>query len=334
MDNNTRKQQLLTHEKNTAASLIELGRYLFYENHLSFNQTKSCASCHNQAFAFSDGYRRSTTATGETVLHNAPSLINASQQLYLSWANPAITNLYQQNERPLFSEHPVEMGVKGNEEKIMSLLKTTSPYPALLRAAFPFDSNYTFTHIRKALTVFTATLVSRQSPYDKYVNGDTTQMTQNAKKGMQLFFSNNLQCSSCHPPPDFTLNSIYNKKNSSAIFINNGLLPFKKNIEKIPEYNLGLYKYTFKPQDIGKFKIPSLRNVTLTSPYTHNGSIASLYEIVDHYRTGGKAHPNKDSRIKGFSITEQEKLQLIAFLHTLTDSTVLTNPAFANPHVY
>ncbi len=314
-------------------NLIKLGRYLFYDNNLSFNQTKSCASCHDPSLAFTDGYRKSSTATGDNTLHNAPSLVNAVHQLRLDWANPAITTIYQQNDRPLFNEHPVELGVKHHETIILRRFQNNRLYTPLFANAYQNDSTITFIRIRESLAAFVASIESHQSAYDRYIKGDSTQLSAAAKHGLQLFLSPSLNCASCHSPPLFTLNDRRRPIILDSIYVNIGLHGYN-NQQARNEDQQGVFLHTRQPKDIGKFKIPSLRNVAITAPYMHDGSLATLTDVIDLYQKGGNEHPLKDKRIKGFTLSANEKKDLIAFLHSLTDSSLFRNYSFTNPHPY
>ena len=320
---------------------IELGRYLFFDTRLSFNSTKSCGSCHDPKFAFTDGYRNSITAGGENVKHNAPSLVNSVFMLYFDWANPTVTSLEKQHERPLFNETPVELGAKGNELAILEKLKADSFYKKQFALAFVQDKNpFQFSNIIESIAAFNASIQSYNSPYDKFIVGDSNALSLSAKAGLQLFFSDRLNCSSCHAGKDFTTATL--TKNIDSIYFNTGLYNLlNKNI--YPADDNGLVSVTNKKNDDGKFKVPSLRNVGITTPYMHDGSINTLSEVIDMYATGGRKieagplsgdgsrNTLKDKRINGFAITNTEKKQLVDFLFSLSDSTVLTNPAFQNP---
>lgn len=328
-------------EKSEENSLAKAGQYLFFDTRLSFNNTKSCASCHDPKFAFSDGYRRSITASGDIVLHNAPSLINSAALFYFDWANPAINSLEKQHERPLYGEHPVELGVKGNENEILGQLKKDTLYQHLFLKIFPADKDpFTFPNVISAIAEYVRTLKSSQSPYDNYIKGNKDALSESAVRGMKLFSSDNLKCSSCHVPPNFTLASV--TRNRDSIYYNTGLYNVE-NLNQYPDYDSGLSAVSGKQKDNGKFKTPSLRNVAVTAPYMHDGSVNSLEEVIQIYAKGGqnilsgpyigdgRLHQFKDKRISGFSITYEEEKDLINFLYALTDSTISTNPNFLNP---
>ena len=317
--------------------LAEAGHLLFFDTRISFNNTKSCASCHAPQFAFSDGYRKSVTATGDNVLHNSPSLINIRFHHFFDWANPSITSLEQQHRRPIFNLHPVELGATGNENMILNKLRADTVYTGLFRALYPNDPNsISFDHIIQSIAAYVKTLVSKNSPYDRYTSGDSSALNSSAIAGMQLFFSPRLQCASCHPPPYFTTATL--SYNTDSIYINTGLYNIN-NTNQYPSQDNGLTAVTHLPKDDGRFKIPSLRNVSMTAPYMHDGSINSLEEVIDMYRNGGRLLPsgdgrinqNKDKRIHGFQITATEEKNLISFLYSLTDSSIITNPQFQNP---
>ena len=317
------------------------GRYLFFDTRLSFNNTKSCASCHDPKFAFTDGYRRSTTATGDAVIHNTPTLINSASMRYYDWANPEVENLEQQHQRPLFNTNPVELGVSGFEREILTSLAADTLYSKLFQAAFPLNKgNLNFKNITSCLAEYVKSLKSYNSAFDLHANGQTNVMSVSARRGMKLFFSPKMNCPSCHRAADFTLATTTNDVDS--IYVNIGLYN-TNNSNRYPATDPGLQAVTGKARDNGKFRIPTLRNVAMTAPYFHDGSVATLEEVVDIYAAGGRdiiSGPNKgngknnlhkDTRIKGFSITPQEKSALIDFLYVLSDSTIFSNPNFQNP---
>ncbi|MEO5562885.1 MAG: hypothetical protein ABIR18_05605, partial [Chitinophagaceae bacterium] len=177
-------------------------------------------------------------------------------------------------------------------------------------------------------------------PYDKYRNGDSSALSSSAKQGMMLFFSDKLKCVSCHQPPLFTNAAI--TKNIDSIYFNTGLYNIHDS-GSYPANDPGLRKITGKLSDDGRFKVPTLRNISLTAPYTHDGGVNSMEEMIDIYKRGGRKidydpyrgdgslNPNKSDKITGFHLSNDEKRQLIDFLTALTDSSVLVNPAFQNP---
>jgi cytochrome c peroxidase len=321
-------------------ALEDLGQRLFFDTRLSFNNTKSCASCHDPKFAFSDSYRRSITATGDRTLHNAPSLVNVSEYSYFDWANPSVTGLLKQSDRPMFSLTPIELGITGHEEEILQRIRRDSVYAVLFPKSFPGKNPFTIYVLKLALEAYVESIRSAASPYDRFIRGDSLALSTDAKKGMSLFLSNTLKCASCHPPPSFTTNAV--SENIDSVYFNTGLYNIN-NKGLYPSEDNGIRQVTGRAEDDGKFKIPSLRNVELTGPYTHDGSVNSLGEMIDIYQRGGrlinngpwegdgKLNPHKHKNIAGFPLSADEKRQLILFLDSLTDSTVLVNPKFQNP---
>jgi cytochrome c peroxidase len=334
-------RQLNTGVDTTAKA--RLGYYLFFDTRLSFNNTKSCASCHAPEFAFTDGYRRSITASGDNVLHNAPSLINIAQQRYFDLADCTITTLEKQHERPLFNTQPVELGAKGYEAAIINRLQADTMYQRLFAAAFPHQpTRINFTNVITAMADYIRTINSTQSAYDRFIAGDSNALTPNAKKGWQLFSSARLHCTACHAGTYFTNATL--TANIDSIYFNTGLYNIA-NSNQYPPNDNGLAAITGKASDDGRFKTPSLRNIALTAPYMHDGSINTLAEVIDIYALGGRRindgswagdgsqNNNKSKLTGGFNITPEEKTQLLAFLYALTDSSILINPAFKNPFI-
>jgi cytochrome c peroxidase len=290
------------------------------------------------AFAFSDGYRLSVTALGESTKHNAPSLINVSKLNNFDWANPKINTLEKQMHRPLFSINPIELGTDKKFKELKQYFKKTKPYNSLITKAFGnIDTLKIEKIIINAIASYLKTLNSNNSKFDKYLAGEL-KINSSEKNGMGLFFSNKLGCKNCHKLPNFTNTEM----NISNTYFNNGLYNLK-NQNKYPENDNGIIQFTNMQEDNGKFKIPSLRNVMLTSPYMHDGSVASLGEVLDIYAAGGRnitkginfgdgrKNELKSKLIKGFVLNNQEKIDLLNFLQTLTDSTIFKNPKFQNP---
>lgn len=313
----------------------ELGHYLFFDTRLSLNNTKSCASCHNPAFAFSDGYRTSATALGENVLHNAPSLINSVYLKKYDWAHPNATDFITQIKRPLYGNHPVELGLDKHITELQEQFSKDSLYTILFKKAFPNAATlFTKEQIETAIVEYEKTLESQQSQFDK------EELTPNQYNGLRLFASKKLNCVVCHPPPHFTLAT--KTENIDSIYANIGLYNIN-NTSQYPTNDDGLSSFTHKQKDNGKFKIPSLRNIMLTAPYMHDGSMATINEVIDMYARGGrsimvgenkgdgKLNKNKHPLIKGFEITTKEKQDLIEFLTSLTDSSIFYKQSFQNP---
>ena len=323
---------------------VELGRYLFYDTRLSVNETTSCATCHLQALAFTDGRERSIGATGKMHPRGAMSLVNVAYASRLTWANQMLDSLEVQALTPMFGENPVEMGLAGREAALIETIRRDPEYQARFEAAFPDIADpFTVTSVVRAIATFVRTIVSFDSAYDRYVAGDEQAITDSQVRGMQLFNSERLECFHCHGGFNFTDSSTHaNAMVDSVGFHNTGLYNLGPRGEYPPD-NTGLYDLTGDPGDMGRFKAPSLRNIAVTAPYMHDGSVASLDEVLDHYRRGGREliegpyqgdgrrNPFKSEFVQGFELSAEEKADLIAFLQALTDQSVLTNPELSNP---
>jgi cytochrome c peroxidase len=323
---------------------VELGRWLFYDRRLSGNHTMSCASCHMQALAFTDGRGRSVGSTGEIHPRGAMSLVNVAFASRLTWANPLLARLEDQALVPLLGDTPVEMGLGGHEDRAITLLREDSRYSALLREAFPNDADpHSMVNAVRAIAAFVRTINSFDSPYDEYLAGDESAMSSAAVRGMDLFFSERLECFHCHGGFNFTDSTTHSDSRVERVgYHNTGLYNVDGN-GAYPEDNTGLYDMTGERRDMGRFKAPSLRNIAVTAPYMHDGSVATLDEVIDNYARGGRLleegphagdgrlNPFKSEFITGFELTAAERADLLAFLNALTDQSVLTDPRFADP---
>jgi cytochrome c peroxidase len=323
---------------------VELGRYLFYDTRMSTNGRQSCAGCHRQDLAFTDGKKVSAGTTGELHPRNAMSLVNVAYSSVLTWNNPTKTKLEDQALVPMFGTHPVELGLRKGD-KFLPTLRADRTYRALFPRAFPGKADpYTIENVSKSIACFERSIISAHSPYDRYhYERDDAAVSDSAKKGEELFFSERCACFHCHGGFNFSDATVTKRSGPrSAEFHNNGLYNVNGKYS-YPSPNLGIYEYTKRASDIGKFKAPTLRNIAVTGPYMHDGSIATLGEVVDHYAAGGRTiasgpfsgvgskNPNKDPRIGGFPLTEQDRSDIVAFLESLTDHDVLKDPRFANP---
>ena len=324
---------------------VELGRHLFYDKRLSINETIACSTCHLQERAFTENKLLSVGATGEVHPRNSMSLANLAYAASLNWANPSVTQLERQPLVPIFGEVPVEMGMSGKEDVLLARLNAEPRYKKLFAEAFPAaKDNYTLNQVTQSLASFVRSLISGNSPYDKFkFEKDVAAISESAKRGEKLFFSEQLECTDCHN--GFNLSGTANyigKAVEKTEFENNGIY----NIDGkggFPKNNTGLFEFTRDPEDMGKFKVPTLRNVELTSPYMHDGSIATLEDVIDHYKAGGRTikegpnkgdgskNPLKSSFVRGFDLTAQEKADIISFLKSLTDTNFTTDPRFSDP---
>lgn len=323
---------------------VELGRRLFYDVRLSLNETQSCGSCHLQELAFTDGLPGGVGSTGQVHPRGSMSIVNSAYFATFTWANPLIQSLEQQALGPLFGETPVELGMAGQEEELLNRLRNDDVYPAMFADAFPAESDpISLANLTRAIAAFERVLISGNSPYDRYQAGDDAALSESAERGMELFFSERLECFHCHggftfsdslqhsglvePESPFHNTGLYNLDGSGAY----------------PVPNTGVHAVTDDPADMGRFKAPTLRNIALTAPYMHDGSIATLDEVLDHYAAGGRTiaegsfagvgrdNPFRSEFVHGFILGPSEKADVIAFLESLTDEELISNPAFSDP---
>ncbi len=328
-----------------------LGRFLFYDKRLSGDDTMSCASCHDVSLAFTDGMVRPRgipNREGGLGPRNAPNLTNAGFSKSYTWINPGLKQLENQALVPLFLDNiAIEMGLAGKENQALEKIKKEDNYQELFAAAFPHEENrFTIGNVVRAIASFERTFISFNSPYDHYINGDNSAISESAISGKDLFFSDQLKCSQCHSGKFFSDAQDRESKNKKY-FHDNGIH------NKYPDNtnNVGLSEVSLSSKDVGKFKTPTLRNVAYTYPFMHDGSIScnkslqkengtsysekcarqALSRVIDNYAKGGKKSTNQDTRISGFSISPKEKKDLIEFLLTLSDPSFLSQPFYRNP---
>jgi cytochrome c peroxidase len=274
---------------------VDLGRHIFYDARMSINGTQSCASCHHQNLAFTDGKPQAIGSTGQQHPRSAMSLVNLTRAKLLTWTNPHEQTLEEQALTPMFGDHPVELGV--NADAYVALIRNDATYRVLFTAAALPCS---ISAVTQAIAAFERTIISNRSPYDRYHSGtDDHAISDSAKRGETLFFSEPLSCFRCHGGPNFS---------DSAELKDNGLLP-----------------------EGGRFKAPTLRNIAVTAPYMHDGRLLTLDAVLEHYSSGGKHSPTQDELIRGFTLTQQDRADLLAFLQSLTDQQLLRDPRYSNP---
>lgn len=313
----------------TTPERVMLGRHLFFDVRLSGPGYMACGTCHVPELGFSDGRPVAIGVTGQLHPRNTPGLANVGYFPVLTWADPAETALETQALKPLFGHEPIEMMSEPLRETVLRRFEGDSNYRRMFAAAFPEDDGVIdFRTIRLALAAFQRTLISADSPYDRWA-ADPTAMSEAAQRGMTLFMSEELSCAACHMPPLF----------SDMAYHNTGLINRDGN-GALPDGNQGLTEHTGAPGDMGRFRTPSLRNVVATAPYMHDGSISSLGAVIDHYAAGGRAalegarSPLTDPRVAGFELDPEQKADLIAFLEALTDETFLGNERLQSPFRY
>lgn len=325
---------------------VLLGRHLFYDKRLSANNTLACATCHIQAKGFTDGRAVAEGVTGQKGVRSAMPLTNVAYLPVLTWANPNLTALEVQLLVPIFGEHPIEMGMAGQERQLFERLGKDPVYQHLFKKAFPELAQqgdvhlYSLSTLSKAIASFERSLLSFDSAYDRYkYGGDRTAMNESALRGEELFFGEKMECYHCHGGFTFNDNVKYSKLPLPEQGFHNTGLYNEDGRGAYPALNPGIREFTGDPDDEGKFRTPSLRNVALTAPYMHDGSIATLQQVIrEHYATSGKAgkgvhgpSPMRSSLIAGFDVSDQEVDDMVAFLNSLTDFTFLRNPSHGNP---
>jgi len=325
-----------------SAAKVDLGRHLFYDTRLSGNGTQSCASCHEQARAFTDGRARSVGSTGQTHPRGSMSLVNVAYAAVLTWANPTLTRLEDQALVPMYGDHPVELGLD-RSDAWLDVLARDPVYPPLFTAAFPDVARpLSRDNAVKAIAAFERSIVSMRSPYDRYhFERDDTAVSDAAKRGEVLFHSRPLSCFMCHGGAHFS-GAMGTGERRPVDFHNTGLYNLP-GLLSFPPDNPGIYEITRDPKDVGKFKAPTLRNIAVTGPYMHDGSVATLEAALDHYAAGGRTiaggsnrgvgrdNPNKSPSIQGFALTAPQRADLVAFLQSLTDEPLLHDSRFGNP---
>lgn len=318
---------------------MQLGRHLFFDRRLSVNNTRSCGTCHNPSFAFTDGYKRSLGAYADLHQRNTQPLFNLRYLKYFTAADSTLHSPLQQMDNPLFGTHPAEMGVSGNEEKILRKISDDKDYQQMFASV---NKEISWANIKTAISLFVGSLQSFNSPYDKYIGGDLTALSESQLGGKELFFSAALKCTSCHGGFNFSTPSVTGEKGDTIFYFNTGLYDIDGKGGH-PAYDKGLYQLTKNKADMGKFRVPSLRNLAFTAPYFHDGTAASLTEVIDAYANGGRQieegvykgdgrkNPFKHHLIDGFTISEREKINLISFLQCLSDTSFISNPEYQNP---
>ncbi len=296
----------LSDENPLTQAKVNLGRKLFFDPSLSIDSTVSCASCHKPELAFTDGRSKSMGVDGRVGLRNAPTLANVlfGQSFFWHGSSPTL-------ERQVIFPLEDEAEMANSFPEIISRLEADPEYVEMFEQAFgesPMPDNLT-----DAIASFERILLSYQSPYDKFLGGDSLALTTSQLRGLTLFNGEKAECFHCHNPAFlFTDES----------FKNNGLYEVYS--------DPGRWEVSGREEDRGKFKVPTLRNIALTAPYMHDGSLSTLEEVIDHYASGGKNHPNKAPEIRRFILSETEKEDLINFLESLTDPEFVNNPLLRN----
>jgi len=297
---------------------IALGRKLFYDPILSKDSTIACASCHLPKGGFTDNLAVSPGVNGTPGKRSAMPLINPGYNHSGFFWDGRVETLEEQALIPV--EDPVEM--HEDWQNVTQKLQRDAEYPVLFQQAFGAET-ITKTLVAKALAQFERTLISADAKYDKVLRGEAV-FTESEQRGFQIFMDDapgilpEGECGHCHIPPLFTTNEYHN----------NGIEKVA-GMDDFPDKGRGAV--TGYINDNGKFRVPTLRNITETAPYMHDGRFGTLEEVIEHYNSGGHHTENKSSNVLQLHLSEQDKQDLLAFLNTLTDTAFLANPAFAKP---
>lgn len=287
-------------DNSTTEEKAELGRKLFFDKRLSRDGTISCATCHDPRKAFTDQLTISRGINGQNTERNSPSILN-SGFLKTAMFDAHLQSLELQVIVPI--QEKTEMG--HNMKELIPQLRAIPEYQAAAKKIFNRDFDaYVLT---RSISAFERTLVSMNSRYDQFQRGNKRALNKSEQAGLKLF-TEKLYCTQCHPAPYF----------STFEAENNGLY---RDYETIADK--GRFRIHLDSNDIGKFKVPSLRNIELTFPYMHDGSLKTLEDVIAHYSIGGQKHPKQNKAIAPFQLNEQEQKQLIAFLKSLTDTSYL-----------
>ena len=280
----------------------ELGWLLFFDPRLSADGTVSCASCHSPKYGFGDGAPVSTGIKGQKGGRSAPTVINRVYGALQFWDGRA-PSLEEQAKGPI--ANPIEMTVEKDMNKAhqacVECLRAIPGYRQRFKEVFGTEE-FTIDHIAKAIATFERCVLSGNSPYDRYNDGDKKAMSESAVRGMDLFFSRKTRCSSCHDGAALTLNR----------FANVGI-----GMDK-PNPDLGRYNVSKDESDKGAFKTPGLRDIANTAPYMHDGSLKTLEEVVEHYDKGGVPNPWLHADVRPLKLTVQEKKDLVEFMKSLS----------------
>lgn len=278
---------------------VALGKKLFYDKSLSSTGLISCASCHIPEHAFSDTVPLSRGVHGRLGMRNSPSLANVAYKDAF-FADGGIPTLELQVLAPIQDENEMDMDFLMAVEK----MKENPFYIQYSKIAYNREPDGFV--LTRAISSFERTLISGDSKYDKYVKGEVN-LSESESRGEQLFFSSRTNCSSCHSGNTFS-NFHYENIGLHQTYSDSGRM-----------------RVTLQESDRNKFVTPTLRNIAVTYPYMHDGSLQTLREVIDFFNSGGYPHANKSLLIKPLSLSEQEKIDLESFLRSLTDETFLNN---------
>lgn len=323
-------EAMIPEDNNLTPERIALGRKLYFDTALSIDGTVSCATCHDTTRSFTDRRKVSEGAGNKQGKRNAPTTMNAAL-LHSQFLDGREPTLEKQAGQPILN--PVEMAMPDRDTAI-GAIKKIPEYSDLFKKAYGGDINYG--DLERAIAAFERTLIFLDAPFDRFLAGDETAISTDAKKGW-LLYNGKARCMSCHPI------SLTNPLGTDNRMHNIGVSARNQNFEQLAQEalealgedpsrrkldelaigtdlsELGRFMVTKNYADIGSFRTPQVRNIGITGPYMHDGSIATLWDVIDHYNKGGEDNPFLDGSMEGLALTEEEIDQVVAFLFTLTD---------------
>ena len=274
---------------------IAFGKQLFFDKRLSPDNSVSCATCHVPELAFTDGRKLSVGIHNRLAMRNAPTLFNVVYQKTLMF-DGEVPNLEMQVLVPL--KDTAEM-----DNQMKELIKKLRAIPEYQKQAQEiFKRDFDAFVLTRALASFQRSILSDNSPFDSYFKGNKNALSKSAERGWKLF-SEKLYCTTCHKPPHFT----------NFTTENNGLYASYED-----KFDKGRFRIKGDSSDIGAFKVPILRNITQTAPYMHDGSLENLEQVLEHYSKGGNGHFNQSKNIVSFTLSNQEKMDILAFFKSLS----------------
>lgn len=321
---------------------VALGKALFFDTRLSSDGNVSCATCHDPARAFTSREPRAVGAHGQIGTRNAPTVLNSAYRDSYFW-DGRVRTLEDQAKQPLLNAS--EMGLQ-TEAAVVQRLSNISEYRRSFREIYP-RRGITLETIAQAIAAFERTLVSRNARFDRFIQGDVKALSENQVRGWELF-RGKARCIACHQftetSPFFTDSDFYNTgvvargQRFSEMQVRAQEIRFKDRGLQASELahdeqlaELGRFLVTREPKDIGAFRTPTLRDVELTWPYMHDGSVSTLLDVVRFYNRGGNANPNLDAKMVPLNLTDEEMNDLVEFMRALTSDDVLRGAQTANP---
>jgi cytochrome c peroxidase len=303
---------------------VALGRRLYFETAISADKSLSCATCHDPAKGFADGRKVAEGIGGKKGTRNSPTVLNAVFNEFQFWDGRA-ASLEDQAKGPM--TNPIEMGMTDHPAVVAALTADTS-YRDEFKKVFGRDVN--IDDVAAAIAAFERTVVSGDSPADRFLAGDKAALSEPARRGLDLW-NGKARCNTCHPfteaAPFGTDNKFHNigvagKNRDFAALAREAAAMDEKTFAALTHREgfaeLGRFIVTRQPKDLGAFKTPGVRDIALTAPYMHDGSEATLLDVVNFYDRGGEPNPYLDGGIVPLKLTKQEKQDLVAFMESLT----------------